>query len=247
MALDRFGDLPRPTGGMPSFLLEVPISIATTVLATPAPPPTMPSRPLFLNLDPILTMTIFPARKPHLTPVTPLSPWTILASIPRRLLTTPITRPLTRSLLRRRRLFQNPTNPPLPHPLILPQQTHILHPAIRQNLRAQLQIIRLGAHQRDPPRPPALPRIQHLPARAAMRRRMPPPLPLDPLLALLELRLRVQQDAADVEQLRDGEFEVARLGGLEVCVAVEGGQPAPGRVGRDGRWWAGVAVRMAAR
>ncbi|GKT65651.1 hypothetical protein ColTof3_12990 [Colletotrichum tofieldiae] len=83
-------------------------------------------------------------------------------------------------------ILNNPTDPPVSQQLVLPQQAYILDPAIRQDLGAQFQIIRLNDHFPDASRPAAFPLSKDSLARRAVRAPVLRAFSLDPEPGLVE-------------------------------------------------------------
>ncbi|KAJ3940491.1 uncharacterized protein N0V96_009495 [Colletotrichum fioriniae] len=99
-------------------------------------------------------------------------------------------------------ILDKPTHPPLPQPLILPQQTDVFHPATRQYLGAELDIVRLERHLRDTSSPgTSLLTLSLVLALTGppVRGIVPTTFAIEPEAGFFELGFCVEEDAADVD------------------------------------------------
>ncbi|KXH48303.1 hypothetical protein CNYM01_08931 [Colletotrichum nymphaeae SA-01] len=127
-------------------------------------------------------------------------------------------------------ILDKPAHPPLSQPFILPQQPDVLHPAIRQHLGAEFDIVRLERHFCDTSSPGTLPLPLALTG-PPVRGIVTPAFAIYSQPRFFEFRLCVEEDPADVDEFRDREAEVGGFEGVEVWVPVEDADCAPAGTG----------------
>ncbi|KAK0376562.1 hypothetical protein CLIM01_06107 [Colletotrichum limetticola] len=130
-------------------------------------------------------------------------------------------------------ILDKPAHPPLPQRLVLPQQPDVLHPAIRQHLGAEFDIVRFERHLRDASSPVTLPLVPPLALTGPpVRGIVTPAFAIYSQPRFFEFRLRVEEDPANVDKFRDREAEVGGFEGVEVWGPVEDADCAPAWAGR---------------
>ncbi|KAK1478492.1 hypothetical protein CCUS01_04838 [Colletotrichum cuscutae] len=129
-------------------------------------------------------------------------------------------------------ILDKPAHPPLPQRLVLPQQPDVLHPAVRQHLGAELDIVRFERHLRDTSGPVTLPLVAPLALTGPpVRGIVTPTFAICSQPRFFELRPRVEEDPANVDEFRDREAEVGGFEGVEVWGPVEDADCAPAGTG----------------